>query len=644
MVHANCLSLRFPCKFSKVALGRSRSATAVPLRGETVMKKVTETLRGLLTTLLMVVALIATGTVFGPASNAHADFGGDAHNIFAPVTYDNATYDAALPQLESLVNQAGLDTRNLNGIMRGMYFFISPSAQGGTNPNKLKLARVIENQIVAKFADKTKYAGVLTDAIWINPTTTSVLGYKMLAVDSSTFYAEVDSLRLLSVPEGSSNYLVADEDLGLGRCAWSTSSGCVQTVPGTFQTMSALASTQPSSVQVGQTLTPVPTFTVTPWRVMYKWQTDTNTASTIVQLSTNPSYTVKSADAGALLSCFVYLSKAGFMMDPAGNVEDGSWLNIQVGSVTPPPPPPVDKVFSKTYAPTQSGTDKVGRTKTAHVKTWSPKASIHYQWTRGGTAIVGATKSKYTLTADDLGSAITVTVTGTRPGYTATVKTSNPSKVVAPGTITKGKVGVSGSRKVGRTLTASTPRWTSGVTFGYSWQKLVGKVWLPIVGATGKSYVLTPADKGARIRVIVTATKLGYIDATPKTSARTGKVGLGDLSKVTPTITGTTIIVDETLTAITGAWKPPETTFGYQWYRDGKKIAGATAATYLLVKKDIGKHIKVKVTGRAIGYHTSSRYAKSTAKVAALTPPPTPTPTPTASPSPTPTPTPTSTP
>lgn len=80
-----------------------------------------------------------------------------------------------------------------------------------------------------------------------------------------------------------------------------------------------------------------------------------------------------------------------------------------------------------------------------------------------------------------------------------------------------------------------------------------------------------------------------------------------------PKITGT-LRVGQTLTAVTGTWSPTPR-FSYQWYRSGHKIKGATAASYTLVAKDRGKHIRVGVLATGMGLKNHVEYSKYTAKV-----------------------------
>ncbi|MDQ1059837.1 hypothetical protein QFZ23_003738 [Arthrobacter globiformis] len=75
----------------------------------------------------------------------------------------------------------------------------------------------------------------------------------------------------------------------------------------------------------------------------------------------------------------------------------------------------------------------MGSTLTA-VGTWGPApVTLKYQWYANGAAITGATASTYPLTAADLGRYLTVTVTGSKPGYAtevnfwvATIPVSSP--------------------------------------------------------------------------------------------------------------------------------------------------------------------------------------------------------------------------
>ncbi|WP_213813804.1 hypothetical protein [Glaciihabitans sp. dw_435] len=65
--------------------------------------------------------------------------------------------------------------------------------------------------------------------------------------------------------------------------------------------------------------------------------------------------------------------------------------------------------------------------------------------------------------------------------------------------------------------------------------------------------------------------------------------------------------VGKALTAVAGTWKSKPTTLRYQWTRNGKPIAHATAKTYTLGAADGGTRVGVVVTAKRSGYKTTSR-------------------------------------
>jgi hypothetical protein len=75
-------------------------------------------------------------------------------------------------------------------------------------------------------------------------------------------------------------------------------------------------------------------------------------------------------------------------------------------------------VFGTTAAPVISGTPLVGKKLSVAPPIWSPSgATFTYQWLRDGAKIASATKTNYLLTKKDLGSVISVVVTGKKIGY-----------------------------------------------------------------------------------------------------------------------------------------------------------------------------------------------------------------------------------
>lgn len=175
-------------------------------------------------------------------------------------------------------------------------------------------------------------------------------------------------------------------------------------------------------------------------------------------------------------------------------------------------------------------------------------------------------------------------------------------------TLTASTPTITGTAKVGATLTAKRGSWTSGTTFAYQWL-VNGK---PVTGATGTTFKPRASDVGKKVTVKVTGAKSGHTTVT-RTSKATSAVVKGTLTTSRPTITGTAK-VGARLTARRGTWTAG-TTFSYRWYANGKAISGATATTYKLRAADRGKVVTVKVTGTKAGYVTATTTSSRTAAV-----------------------------
>ncbi|WP_150119390.1 sunset domain-containing protein [Enteractinococcus helveticum] len=265
------------------------------------------------------------------------------------------------------------------------------------------------------------------------------------------------------------------------------------------------------------------------------------------------------------------------------------------------------KALSKTVAgtlrsstPKISGTAKVGKTLKITHGSWTSGTSFSYQWLRNGKAISKATKKTYTPVAADVGKRISVKVTGKKSGYKSVAKTSAKKAKTAVGTLSAPRPKVSGTPKVGHTVTAQTGTWTKGTKLTYQWLRN-GKA---ISKATKKTYKPVAADVGKQLSVKVTGKKSGY-KSVSKTSPKRAKTTRGTLTGARPKVTGTTT-VGKTLKVTRGKWTSG-TTFSYQWLRNGKAISGAKKSQYKLTSADRGKKISVRVTGKRSGYSTLNR-------------------------------------
>lgn len=174
--------------------------------------------------------------------------------------------------------------------------------------------------------------------------------------------------------------------------------------------------------------------------------------------------------------------------------------------------------------PTISGTKAVGYTLTANPGTWGPApVALAYQWFRSGATISGATASTYKLTSTDVGKTITVRVTGSKSGYMTVAKTSAATAAVLNVFTTAPAPTITGTKKVGYTLTANPGTWSpTPSSYTYQWYRVVPSTGATsaISGATLKTYKLTSFDKGRYVYVRVTGHRSGYL-STGRNSART---------------------------------------------------------------------------------------------------------------------------
>jgi hypothetical protein len=93
--------------------------------------------------------------------------------------------------------------------------------------------------------------------------------------------------------------------------------------------------------------------------------------------------------------------------------------------------------FSPAPVPTITGTTVVGETLDANTGSWKQTApepdvnpSLRFQWNRSAVAIDGATASSYTLTPEDVGHELSVTVTANAPSFSSTATTSDSTATV----------------------------------------------------------------------------------------------------------------------------------------------------------------------------------------------------------------------
>ncbi len=194
---------------------------------------------------------------------------------------------------------------------------------------------------------------------------------------------------------------------------------------------------------------------------------------------------------------------------------------------------------------------------------------------------------------------------------------------------------ITGSPAQGQTLTATPGTWTGtpAPTFAYQWLRCPpsggasnGSDCATIDGATTASYVVAAGDVGFRLRIKVTATNSdGQASAVSNATAAV-TVQAGPPNTAPPTITGSTV-VGEALTANPGTWTGSGITFAYLWSRCDASgaactdITTATQSTYNLVTADVGKTLRVKVTGTNASGSNAVTSAQSAIVTTAPAPP-----------------------
>ncbi len=330
---------------------------------------------------------------------------------------------------------------------------------------------------------------------------------------------------------------------------------------------------------VGQTLTASTGDWESGVQLSYQWLR----GSMAIDSATASSYQLTGADLGAKISLAVLAEKPGY-----ASITRVSGKTVAIRAATQ----------SSTPTPTISGFTRVGATLQANATGWDAGVALGYQWKRGRSVISGATASSYLLTPADLGSNLTVVVTGTKTATVSASKASAPTVSIAPGIFTLSPTPtLEGTAEVGAILVANPGTWDSGVQLTYQFKRAN----VAISTATSSVYRLTAADLATQITVTVTATKTGY-STTQRTSAASFAVVSGNLKLTpTPTVVGDAT-VGQTLLANSGTWDSG-TAIAYQWLQSGQVISGATSVGYKLTAANLAKAISVRVTATKPGFN-----------------------------------------
>ena len=289
---------------------------------------------------------------------------------------------------------------------------------------------------------------------------------------------------------------------------------------------------------------------------------------------------------------------------------------------------PQRRLRSTPGLPVISGSPAVGQTLSASPGTWSPSGtatSIRWQRSLDGSRwsdIGGATSTSYTTQAADLGTYLRVIVTASNLYGQASATSARVGPLAAGAPQNTSLPTVSGSVRIGATVTASPGHWVpTSSTYAYAWQYSVDGLggWNSISGAGSASFTLSSGYPGTYVRVRVTATD--GAGTTTAVSAAAGPVVSGaPVATALPTIAGSAR-VGQTLVASAGRWSPSGT-LTYAWQRSTNggasfsTITGATHSSYAIASGDAGALLRVRVTAtNASG--SASAYSLSVGPVSA---------------------------
>ncbi|KRB74083.1 hypothetical protein ASE01_19025 [Nocardioides sp. Root190] len=251
----------------------------------------------------------------------------------------------------------------------------------------------------------------------------------------------------------------------------------------------------------------------------------------------------------------------------------------------------------------------VGLPLTVSEPTWNlPGATTSHQWRRNGVPLAGMTQATYTPVPADVGTRLSVVVTGKLDDQVVPLVVTASADVetdAVPLTIVSAPTLPATAPRVGKVYAVTAPIWNDpGTITTYQWRR----DGVAIAGRTLRTYTPVAADAGRRLSVVVTGI---LADQSVQLTATSGIVARGLL--VAPKTAGLsgTPRVGRRLAAVRGTWAPSPITYSYRWFRGSKAITGATGSSYLLRKGDKGFRISVRITGSKSGYTAVTRTSGS---------------------------------
>lgn len=275
---------------------------------------------------------------------------------------------------------------------------------------------------------------------------------------------------------------------------------------------------------------------------------------------------------------------------------------------------PSDAVGEGTLHPTEGpaifGSPVVGSTVEAWPGAWFPAPDGYtYRWFLAGTVAPIGTGKTLVVPAGAAGKDLTVEVSAAKTAYADAAATSAPVAVAAAGPAPVRNVdepSISGTLKVGATLTASTGTWDpADATTSVTWFRSGSTD--PI--GTGESLVVPVAAEGAMLSIVVKATKTGYADGYAVSAPQGPVLAAGATPSVqnlvAPAITDAPG-VGQLVGVHPGVWNPAPDDVALQWFRSGSATPIGTG-NYIVVPADAaGETLTVKATATKTGYASTT--------------------------------------
>jgi len=290
---------------------------------------------------------------------------------------------------------------------------------------------------------------------------------------------------------------------------------------------------------------------------------------------------------------------------------------------------------SNTAPPSISGRALRGATLTASTGSWSGSTpmAFRFQWLRCRSngrhcfELHGETAGTYRLRDDDVGHRLRVRVTAANGAGSGSEVSDPTGKVAEPKPPHNAKPpSISGSFRQGARLVASVGSWsgTEPISFAFQWQRCRpdGSLCTGVPGATRSSFTLTPADVGARLRVVVTG-RSAYGSESARSSVGdvpvVGARGSEPANTAEPRLSGTAE-VGRKLVLAAGTWKgSTPMAFAYSWVRCNSSGASCAAVgvrerIYTVSSADVGSTLRGAVTA-ANAFGKTAAFTKPTAVV-----------------------------